>query len=41
MPQAKHKGSKAQKEVWEADWDDSLPDYEDYASGGLARMLGE
>ena len=35
------KGSKAQKEVWEADWDDSLPDYEDYASGGLARMLGE
>ena len=35
------KGSKAQKEVWEADWDDSLPDYEDYASGGLAYMLGE
>ena len=35
------KGSKAQKEVWEADWDDSLPDYEDYASGGLAYALGE
>ena len=35
------KGSKAQKQVWEADWDDSLPDYEDYASGGLAGMLGE
>jgi hypothetical protein len=35
------KGSKAQKEVWEADWDDSLPDYEDYAKGGLAYMLGE
>ena len=35
------KGSKAQKEVWEADWDDSLPDYEDYASGGVARLLGE
>ena len=32
-------GSKAKKEVWEADWDDSLPD--DYASGGIARMLGE
>ena len=35
------KGSKAQREVWEADWDDSLPDYEDYASGGLAYALGE
>ena len=35
------KKSKAQKEVWEADWDDSLPDYEDYASGGLAHLLGE
>ena len=35
------KGSKAQKQVWEADWDDSLPDSEDFASGGLARMLGE
>ena len=35
------KGSKAQKEVWEADWDDSLPDDMEYASGGLARMLGE
>jgi hypothetical protein len=33
------KESKAQKQVWEADWDDSLPD--DYASGGIARMLGE
>jgi hypothetical protein len=35
------KESKAQKQVWEADWDDSLPDYEDYASGGLAYALGE
>ena len=35
------KTSKAQKEVWEADWDDSLPDYEEYASGGIARLLGE
>ena len=33
------KESKAAKQVWEADWDDSLPD--DYASGGIARMLGE
>ena len=35
------KESKAAKQVWEADWDDSLPDYEDYASGGLAYALGE
>jgi hypothetical protein len=35
------KESKATKQVWEADWDDSLPDYEDFASGGVARMLGE
>ena len=35
------KPTKAKKEVWEADWDDSLPDYEDYASGGIARMIGE
>ena len=35
------KGSKAQKEVWEADWDDSLPDDMEYASGGLAYLLGE
>ena len=33
------KESKAQKQIWEADWDDSLPD--DYAKGGLAHMLGE
>ena len=25
---------KGSKQVWEADWDDSLPDYEDFASGG-------
>ena len=35
------KESKAQKQVWEADWDDSLPDSEDFASGGLAYALGE
>ena len=35
------KGSKAQRQAWEPDWDDSLPDYEDYASGGLAYALGE
>ena len=35
------KGSKAKRDVWEPDWDDSLPDYEDYASGGLAGLLGE
>ena len=35
------KDSKPAKQVWEADWDDSLPDYEDYASGGLAYALGE
>ena len=35
------KGSKAKRQAWEPDWDDSLPDYEDYASGGLARLLGE
>ena len=28
------KESKATKELWEADWDDSLPDYEDFATGG-------
>jgi len=38
------KDSKPAKQVWEADWDDvidpsDLPD--DYASGGIARMLGE
>ena len=38
------KESKAQKHVREADWDDVIdpsdpPD--DYASGGIARMLGE
>ena len=35
------KGSKAQKEVWEADWDDSLPDDyrpDDFASGGRVPM---
>ena len=38
----KAKNSKTGKQVWEADWDDSLPDdYEDFASGGIARMLGE
>ena len=31
------KGSKPTKHVWEADWDDSLPD--DYAKGGLAGVL--
>ena len=38
------KGSKAQKQVWEADWDDSLPDDGEgfgMASGGVARLLGE
>jgi hypothetical protein len=35
------KGSKPKKDVWEPDWDDRLPDYEDYASGGLAYALGE
>ena len=33
------KESKAQKQIWEADWDDSLPDYEDFAKGGLAGVL--
>jgi len=38
----KAKNSKTGKQVWEADWDDSLPDDpEDFASGGIARMLGE
>ena len=38
----KAKDSKTGKQVWEADWDDSLPDDpEDFASGGIARMLGE
>ena len=32
------KESKAQKQIWEADWDDSLPD-EDFAKGGLAGVL--
>ena len=35
------KGSQAKRQAWEPDWDDSLPDYEDYASGGLAGLLGE
>ena len=33
------KKSKPGKSDWQPDWDDSLPD--DYASGGLAYLLGE
>ena len=38
------KESKATKQVWEADWNDSLPDDGEgfgMASGGIARLLGE
>jgi hypothetical protein len=31
---------KGSKQVWEADWDDSLPDYEDFASGGRVPLAG-
>ena len=38
------KESKPTKQVWEADWDDSLPDDGEgfgMASGGVAHLLGE
>jgi hypothetical protein len=33
--------AESRADEWQPDWDDSLPDPDDYASGGLARMLGE
>jgi hypothetical protein len=32
--------AESRADEWQPDWDDSLPDPDDYASGGLARMLG-